>query len=121
MTILGTEKLTITRRAGDFVNGAFVPVLDETFTIKANVQPMPARQLEMLPEAARTKGAFICYASNRQRALRVLDLGGKGLPDRVARGDGRSYEVHSLGDWTSHTSGLPHRAYALVEVGTDEV
>ena len=121
MTILGKEKLTVTRRTGDYTNGAWVPVLDSTFTIKANVQPMPARQLEMLPEAARTKGAFICYADNRQTPLRVLDLTGKGMPDRVARADGRSYEVHSLGDWTSHTTGLPHRAYVLVEVGADEV
>lgn len=120
MTILGLETLSVTRRKGDYVNGAFVPVLDSVFTIRANVQPMPARQLELLPEAARTKGAFLCFADKRQTALRVLDLNGKGLPDRVARSDGRSYQVHSLGDWTSHTTGLPHRAYALVEIGSDE-
>jgi hypothetical protein len=120
LTILALETLSVTRRSGDYVSGKFVPVLDETFTIRANVQPMPARQLELLPEAARTRGAFMCFSDNRQRELRVLDQATKGLPDRVTRSNGRTYQVHSLGDWTSHTSGLPHRAYSLIAVGDDE-
>ena len=34
---------------------------------------------------------------------------------------GLSYRLESIGDWSAHTAGLPHNAYAMIKIGADEV
>lgn len=119
MTILGAETVTVTRRSGSYVNGAFVPVLDSSFDWVASIQPAPGRAIEQLPEAARSRAMFVAYADIAQVELRTVEISGSGLPDRITRG-GRVYEVHRADDWSLHTSGVPNRSYLLVEVGGDE-
>jgi hypothetical protein len=48
---------------GSYVAGVWVNGTETTFTIRANVQPVPAIVMETLPEGYRTKSAFILYTN----------------------------------------------------------
>ncbi len=49
--------------AGAYINGVWQQNTGSSFTIRANVQPVPAIVMETLPEGYRTKSAFILYTN----------------------------------------------------------
>ncbi len=48
---------------GFYLDGVWVEGEEDIFTIKANVQPVPAEIMETLPEGYRTRSAFILYTN----------------------------------------------------------
>jgi hypothetical protein len=107
--LLGAEYYTVTRPgAVTFVGGLRQVAAGSTFSIYASVQPLTGRQLQMLPEAFRTAARYKLYTESQ------LQVAAEGrLADRVSV-DGESFEVHELGVWTNHTTGVPHYRYVLV-------
>lgn len=121
MTILGLEELTVARASegGEWSSGVFVPAEITSLTVYGSVQPVKVTGTELLPQAARTRGAMWLYV-DQHTELYTVDLSWQTPPDRVTRKDGKEYEVHGVGDWTQHKAGVPHRVYVLTEVGADE-
>jgi len=122
MTILAPKKFTIRRQseAGSYVYGKWVPsTTTDQFTVIGSLQPLNAREIEMLPEGTRTKARFSFYCESNQPFLKTTDLNGQKGSDRFLW-NGNEYLVFAIGDWQLHLNGIPHKAYVLIEVGNDE-
>lgn len=125
MTILGQEVLTVTRASqetgevGEWIDGVWSPAEVSTFTIYGSVQPVKTTEVSILPQAARVKGAEWLY-TDLSVELHTVNLSWQTPPDKITREGGAEYEVHSVGDWTGHKAGVPHRVYALTRIGVDE-
>ncbi len=123
MTLLGTVPLTVTRQAagsyvdGEWVDGGGGP---STFTVVGSVQPISPELLDMLPEGARVSARFVVYVEASEPDVYTVDVGGQVRPDRIEY-QGRDYMVQSVGDWTSHVTGIPYREYTMLAVGEDEM
>lgn len=119
--ILAPNNFSIIREseAGSWVNGKWVPGETTRFTVTGSLQPLTQREVEMLPEAARTKAKFAFYCENNQEFLKTTDLAETKGADRLLW-NGREYMLFGVGDWHLHLTGVPHKAYALIEVGVDE-
>ncbi len=63
LTNLFKRDVTVIRSTGNWINGYWVEGENETFIIKANVQPVPAIVMETLPEGYRNKSSFILYTN----------------------------------------------------------
>jgi hypothetical protein len=114
------ESITITRQSkGEWVDGVFVPGGTYDFTIQGIIQPLGPRDVERLPEAARTVARFSLYADTDQEVLELTDLDKPAAADRVTW-HGRSYGLVALGEWAHFGGTASHREYALVEVGAEE-
>jgi hypothetical protein len=118
-TLLGKEPVTIERRSGDYVGIDFVVSSTSTFPAILALQPMPGRLLTKLPEGARAEHTKGAWAEPDEPELRTAETPGV-VPDIVIRSNGERYEVHKAEDWTTHDTGLPHRAYLLVKEEADE-
>ena len=128
MSVLGEVTMPVTRfeagawgTDGEWADGAAVPDL----TVTASVQPITPELIEDLPEGSRTSARFVMYAPAGQLQLITADIGEKRRPDRLAYtsprdGTTRNYTLQSIGDWSAHTSGLPHQEYVMLQVGDDE-
>lgn len=113
--ILGAQTYRVTREAepGSYdTNGRYVPGATTELEVVGAVQPLTPRQVEALPEKARTsaKALFLCDA--HQPELKVTDLDQPGRGDRVEV-DGREYVLMALEDRTAFH--LPYRSYVLLE------
>ena len=117
--MLGRWKYLVTRRAGSWSSGSWTTGTASTFYVTGSAQVLTAREVELLPEAARTSARLVLYVDSVHPDLKTTDVGGNTAADRVTIG-GRDYLVLSEADWGAHLSGLRHRAYALAEVGDDE-
>lgn len=119
--MLGVEPITVTREAvpGTWVNGKYVPGETTTLTVMAAIQPLSPREIEMLPEGARTRARWALFCDPDQPPLQCTDLSNDTAADRVSWA-GREFVVYQNGDWMAHQTGIPHYAYALLEVGADE-
>lgn len=114
------ESITVTRqRPGAWTDGVFVPGRPYNLTIQGIVQPIGPRDVERLPEAARTKAMFSLHADTQQPVLQLTDLDKPAAADRITW-HGQSYGLIALGDWAHFGGTASHRAYALVEVGAEE-
>jgi len=128
MTALGKVTMTVTRQApGAYVDGLWVDGIagPSTFPITASVQPITPELIEDLPAGSRTSARFVLYAERGQPILITADIGEARRPDRLAytspgSGTTRTYNVQSLGDWSAHTTGLPHQELVMLQVGDDE-
>lgn len=119
-TLLGKEPVTVERKSGTYVDGAFVVDASTTFPAIIAVQPAPGSVLKLLAEGARASTTLRAWAEEEEPALRTADTDGGILPDVVIRANGERYHVHEAVDWTVHETGLPHRAYLLVREESDE-
>jgi len=93
--------LTVRRKAtGTFVKGRYVPSSTETVLTIAgcSLQPMGAKELELLPEGFRTKQVVKVYTPEE---LRTADAEAGHEADRVEY-KGETFEVHSVEDWDDH-------------------
>jgi len=120
--ILGAVTMPVTRYAagswgtdGEWTDGTVATGL----TITASVQPITPELMEDLPGGNRTSARFVMYAPAGQMQLITVDISSKLRPDRVLF-QGRSYNVQSIGNWSAHTTGLPHQEYVMIQVGDDE-
>lgn len=120
MTLLGASSYTVTRQPGHWVEGVWSANGEPTtFAIIGCAQLATAREVEMLPEGARTSARLILYVEAGQADLHTTDISAQTVADEIAI-DGRDYMVLSEADWRQAGIGLRHRAYALAEVGEDE-
>lgn len=120
--ILGARTYTVTRvAAGSYslTTGAWTDGASTTLTVVGSWQPMPQREREALPEGYRTRGAAKLFCDATQAPLSPVRVDSKQRPDVVER-DGVRHLVVGVAEWTDHAGGVPHRAYALVELGPDE-
>ena len=101
MSGLRNFTLTVSRvnGAGNYdANGRWIESAKSTFNIKASVQPLTPREMEMLPEARREKEAFRIYSDTKLNP--ASDKDGKNA-DIVAI-NGKNFEVLSCGSWQNN-------------------
>lgn len=108
MSGLRNFSLVVTRpTAGTFVAGLYVAGAPTTFNITASVQPLRAREMEMLPEGRRSSAAFRVYTDVLLRTVNQEN------PDRVTL-FGEVYEVLSVEPWQNQI--LNHYKAVLVKL-----
>jgi hypothetical protein len=89
-----------TNQATTFVNGrAQIPTDVDTFqVIHVSVQPMQARERQVLPELIRDRELLKMYTKT---LLQSVDVEGKVRADRLTYND-HEYVVQSIEDWFAH-------------------
>ena len=117
MSLLGAETLTVTPYTVSIVDHVPTPAAGTPYTVTGSVLPIGERALQMLPEGARSSARFELYVEGTDPIPNTAEAGK--AADRVSWG-GRSYVVTGVQDYTQHTTGLPHRRYVMLEVGSDE-
>ena len=120
--ILAPKKFRIKREreSGSWQYGKWVPTTEiNHFFITGSLQPLGQREVEMLPEAARTKARFSLYCEITEPFLKTTDLEETKGADRLIW-DKEEYMLFGIGDWQLHLTGVTHKAYVLIEIGDDE-
>ena len=119
--ILGARTYTVTRvAAGSFgSDGAWTDGATTTLSVIGSWQPTNGREVQALPEAYRTRQTAKLFCDPTQPVLYPVRVDSRQRPDVVTR-DGVAYLVVTASDWTDHAGGVPHRAYMLAEVGSDQ-
>jgi hypothetical protein len=88
-----------------------------TFTIEAAIQPLTARERELLPEGNRQRASFSLWTLTELRTHNVAAQ----TPADVVLINGRRLEVIGVEDWAAaHPEGLPHFKCILGEKAGDE-
>lgn len=96
---LESEVVTVTRRAaGARSAGIVTPGSSSTFDTIVSIQPMGARQAQMLPEGIRQRSPVVLYGADE---LKATDPSTGAVGDTFAW-KGRTYEVTGVEDWTTH-------------------
>lgn len=114
--LLAAETLTVERRTGAYVAGVWVET-SAPLTIRASVQPLDGRELQLLEPGLRSRRTVKIYTDTRLRTAR----GGEGAtPDVVTLADGERLEVHEVHDYSLHRRGMPHYRCILVAIEGDE-
>jgi len=96
---LPQHTLTVTRySAGSLVKGRWVEGTPSTFTIKASVQPLRGKDIELLPEGRRTGFSQVLFTDTE---LKIITEGATPVnADRVSI-DGSSFEVLHVEPWNN--------------------
>ena len=82
--------------ASPVVKGRVVDApLKKQFCIRASIQPVQAKELQLLPEGMRNAGAMAVYATCE---LLTVQTSACQTPDRL-KYKGVEYQVHSVEDW----------------------
>jgi len=116
MRVLGREQITATPQSQAFVAGVAVLTPGTPTTFWGSVQPIGQHMIERLPEGARRSARWIIFAENPTPALSMTPPA-----DRLTTSKGVLIPIADI-DFSTHTTGLPHVAYACAEVGeTDNV
>ena len=92
LDVLATETATRIRRTGTWTGGVFGETARSTTTLACSAQPARGRDLEQLPEAKRSMGAFITRTN-----IRTADESGQ-MADLITY-DGSNYEVAHAEQW----------------------
>lgn len=121
MILLGRESITVQPRKQTLTTSTgkyAIATNGASSTVWGSVQPIGQRQLERLPEGARASARWIVYVESPTNAI---NIGGSPLtvPDALTTSMGTLIPIAEI-DYTPHTSGLGHVAYACAEVGGDE-
>jgi len=92
-----SETVTVTRAlASELVKGrAKAPPADRVFKIRGSFQPMPTKELQLLPEGMRVSGAAKFFTDYE---LRTVDTSECKVPDRIAH-QGVTWQVHRVDNW----------------------
>lgn len=88
------KSLTVRRSGGEYVDGVWQQTSSE-LTLAFSVQPASPHDLERLPEARRTRKAFVLFGSSRLR-----ESAPNVNPDMV-RIEGQWYEVATCMPWSN--------------------
>ena len=117
--MLGQTTKTVTPQTGAYVNGVWVSSAGTPYNVRASVQPLSPRAVEMLPEGARTSARYVAFVRS-PATIKTTDLtGSPATPaDRITY-QAREYVAYSHRDFSDHTSGLAHQEYVLIEVWAD--
>lgn len=111
MNSFRTKNITVTRKyPGTYSDGVWSEGSDYTFTISASVQPLSPREMEMLPEARRTKEAYKVFSSIK---LIPAEETSQTNADLLSIG-GETFEVVSCGSYQSNV--LSHYKAMVVKV-----
>lgn len=96
------RSVTVTRKAAGSYNnkGEFVPGADSSLAITASIQPISARERELLPEGTRLKEVFKLYTTTQLLPPRGTPPAGG---DTVSI-NGENYLVTSCQDYSVHQS-----------------
>lgn len=104
-----TGTYTVTRRtAAGYLRGVANPTTDETFAIRASVQPATGKDLLRLPEGRRADETRIIFTTTQ------LLIGDEGLTteaDTVSI-DGQNWEVQHVESWLQAGGGVAYRCIA---------
>lgn len=89
--------VTVTRYEAPTVDKGRVvaPAAESTFCIRASIQPVTPKDLQLLPEGMRNLGAMAVYTTCE--LFTVEQVAGK-IPDRLTY-KGIDYQIHSVEDW----------------------
>ena len=104
--------LTIYRTTAGYLgsDGRWVEGQETEILTQVNIQPLKAYEIQMLPEADRTRVWFKLYSADYLRTLKEGE-GGWSADEFVWKGD--RYKVMKVDDWTNGMSILEHcKAYA---------
>ena len=95
---------------GSYVDGFWVEPLRATEVVKASVQPVGDKELLILPDGDRNKELLKLYSVYK---FQIKDEAA-GQTSDIVDIDGRSYEVLSVQDYTSHQSQVSIQYYKAV-------
>lgn len=112
---LGNDPFTVKRRAdGEYINGRYERPTgaDTEFPASGSVQVLRTRELELLPEAQRSKAARKVYTTCELKAGGPNVPQGK-EPDHLVY-EGIEYEVQGVDDWQRQGN---YFKYLLVKAG----
>jgi len=98
---------------GAFVYGKWSEGTEAMFTFQASVQPLRAREMEMLPEARRNGASYRLYTN---RLMRTVEQDGQN-PDLVEIEE-EKYEVYSRSSWKNNI--IPHYKYVVIKLDIAE-
>lgn len=98
---------------GRFSDGKWIEGVRLPFSFTASVQPLRAREMEMLPEARRNGCSYRLYTSKKMKTVEE----NSNNPDLVKIED-EMYEVFSRATWKNQI--IPHYKYIVVKLDIDE-
>ncbi len=91
LQLTGRKTFTVIRRTPDtYVNGRLVQGTETTFEVKGNEQPLPGYEIQMLPEAFRSKDVRKFFTLTY---LNSVEEASQQPPDKVVI-DSVPFEVH---------------------------
>ena len=92
----GVDVEIIRFQSSPVVKGRVVQApIEERFCTRASVQPMNAKELQLLPEGLRNAGATVVYTTCE---LLTVETSACKTPDRMVY-RGVTYQIHSVEDW----------------------
>lgn len=113
---LGAVTLVVKSYAPDTVSGGVIsPGAETTSSVYGTLVPFRERDRQALPEGIRERATHRLYTDA------TLTIARDGVSADIVVDDetGRELQVISESNWTRHSSGVPHRWYALAERGGD--
>jgi hypothetical protein len=119
MRLLAREQITVQPKQQTLSNGTYALSNDgASFTIWGSIQPIGRKDLERIPEGSRASAEWVIYTEGGTDAI---DIGGRPgePPDHLTTSKGTLIPIASI-DYSTHTTGLGHVAYACMSVGSDE-
>ena len=101
------EVITVSHRAGGYVNGIFQTTITSTFKTLASIQQPAPKHLERLAHGQRDRDIVLFISKKPLFTVNDRD----GLSADTFTFKGNSYEVIDSGDWSSygHTTGMAAR------------
>lgn len=102
-------KITRASKAGSYVNGFWSAPKSSTFTMKASVQPLNPKEMQLLGGGDKLTGAVKFYAEEK---LSVGDEKGL-LPGDIATVGTEKYEIRQVEEWTSHLKLKHYKAVGI--------
>lgn len=117
MAFLGKSTFTVRRYAGDTVgdDGVINRGATTSFTVTGTLVPFRDRDKQMLPEGIRTQATHRFYTNSSL----LMSRDGIHADELLDDATGRWLEVVQESNWTRHTTGIPHRWFALAEPSDD--
>lgn len=85
--------------AGSRVDGHYKPGTKSVFTMDpVSVQPLGAREIQMLPEGVRTRQNIVLYSIDELRTAGVQENTDADVVEYL----GKKFEVHTVEDWADN-------------------
>lgn len=101
--------VTRARKTGEYVNGFWAGGKTTTFSLKASVQPLNPKEMQLLGGGDRLVGAVKFYSEEQ---LSVGDEKGLLQGDIVTVGS-EKYEIRQVEEWTSHLKLKHYKAVGI--------
>lgn len=114
MGLIPRQTITVTRESGGTrIDGKWVSGSTSNFTIEASIQPLTAREIQLLPESRRASGeSYKLFADTTPALYTVTD---DENPDRVSLYS-QNFEIYSVKRWEN--SIINHKEYIATRITT---